>query len=853
MPDLQLQSINDLETLRAGILEARRGITATVTVCGGTGCSASRSREVIEALRNELARRGLEQGVHVRVTGCHGFCEQGPIAVLEPGNVFYCHLTPEDVPEIVGQTIAQGKVVERLLYTDPVSGRKIKTEAEIPFYLAQDRRLLDQNRRIDPCSIEDYIACGGYAALAKTLAGLSPEAVVREIEASGLRGRGGGGFPTARKWAECQAASCEEKYVICNADEGDPGAYMDRCLLEGNPHLVLEGMMIGAFAVGAREGYVYVRNEYPLAVSNAKVAVRQAREKGLLGEQILGSPFSFEVEIARGGGAFVCGESTALMASLEGKVGEPRPKDVHTVVDGLWHKPTTLNNVETWANVPAIINNGSEWFSAQGSSGSKGTKILALTGRIKNTGLVEVPMGTPLRSVVFDIGGGSANGKAVKAIQTGGPSGGCLPVTKLDLPLDFDALSRAGSMIGSGGLVVMDEETCMVDVAKYFLAFLQDESCGKCVPCRLGIDRMLEIITDYHRRPGHPRADRPARGPGRHGQPDRAVRTGQDRGQSGPLHPALLPGGIRSPHRRRAVSGRRLPGPDHLQHRSGNMHRLRGLPPGLSPRGHHRRKKAGPQDRPGPVPEMRHLPQRMQIRSSPGQLTRCDMLKYVTIKVDGAYIRTPRGTSILDTAIEYGICIPHLCHVPNLTDIGACRLCIVEHVVNGRSKVTTSCTLNAEEGMVIWTNTEKIKRLRRNIAELLVAQAPNSRAIQDIAVRCGVKEVRYPFRNADCILCGRCVRACEEIWGARAIGFVGRGKDRRVEPLFGTRPAEFCKQCGYCTDLCPMTIPPCDGPMKTGEEYLCGKCESQLLAAEENSDSCVWCQLGEGFQCGRYH
>jgi len=311
-----------------------------------------------------------------------------------------------------------------------------------------------------------------------------------------LRGRGGGGFPTGRKWAECREAPGDEKYVICNADEGDPGAYMDRCVLEGNPHLVLEGMMIGAWAIGAQQGYVYVRKEYPLAVKHIQVAVQQARELGLLSDNILGSTFSFDIDIARGGGSFVCGESTALMASLEGKVGEPRPKDVHTVVDGLWHKPTTLNNVETWANVPSIILNGSSRFASKGTKGSKGTKILALTGQIKNTGLVEVAMGTTINTVVFDIGGGGANGNSIKAVQTGGPSGGCLPADKFDLPVDFDELAKAGSMVGSGGMVVMDEETCMVDVAKYFLTFLQDESCGKCVPCRIGIDRMLEIITD---------------------------------------------------------------------------------------------------------------------------------------------------------------------------------------------------------------------------------------------------------------------------------------------------------------------------------------------------------------------
>jgi len=500
----RLNSTREMEHLRERLREQRQSITTTVMVCGGTGCQASESQAVIDAVRDELSKQGLDASVRLCVTGCHGFCEQGPVIIIEPGNTFYCHVSPEDAFEIVYQTVMRGEVIERLLYTDLVSGERFQTESEIPFYQAQDRQILSQNRLVDPCSIEDYIVSGGYTALAKVLSAMAPEEIVEEIKASGLRGRGGGGFPTGRKWNECQEAPGDEKYVICNADEGDPGAYMDRCVLEGNPHLVLEGMMIGAWAIGARKGYIYVRNEYPLAVKNSRIAVEQARELGLLGNNILGSSFSFDVDIARGGGAFVCGESTALMTSIEGKVGEPRPKDVHTVVDGLYHKPTTLNNVETWANVPAIILNGSSWFASKGTQGSKGTKILALTGRIKNTGLVEVAMGTPIHDVVFEIGGGAVNGKPVKAVQTGGPSGGCLPVDKFDLAIDFDVLSEAGSMVGSGGMVVMDEETCMVDVAKYFLAFLQDESCGKCLPCRLGIDRMLEIINDITEGRGRP-------------------------------------------------------------------------------------------------------------------------------------------------------------------------------------------------------------------------------------------------------------------------------------------------------------------------------------------------------------
>jgi NADH:ubiquinone oxidoreductase subunit F (NADH-binding)/(2Fe-2S) ferredoxin/Pyruvate/2-oxoacid:ferredoxin oxidoreductase delta subunit len=492
----RLNSFRELEHLRAKLVEQQKKYTKTLMLCGGTGCQASGSQTVIEAVRSELRNHKLEDRVRLCVTGCHGFCEQGPIMIIEPGNLFYYRVSAKDAFEIVSQTVIKGEVIERLLYTDQKTGVRYKTEADIPFYRAQNRQLLSQNIMVDPCSIEDYIRAGGYSALAKVLKGISPDDVLKEINSSGLRGRGGGGFPTGRKWEECKKAFGNEKYVVCNADEGDPGAYMDRCVLEGNPHLILEGMMIGAWTVGANKGYVYVRNEYPLAVEHSRTAVRQAREMGFLGNNILGSPFSFDIDISRGGGAFVCGESSALMVSLEGKVGEPRPKDVHATTDGLFHKPTVLNNVETWANVPSIIQNGSAWFASKGTKGSKGTKILALTGRIKNTGLVEVEMGTPISTVVFDIGGGSANGNAIKAVQIGGPSGGCLPVQQFDLPVDYDVLAEAGSMVGSGGMVVMDDESCMVDVAKYFLTFLQDESCGKCVPCRVGIDRMLEIVTD---------------------------------------------------------------------------------------------------------------------------------------------------------------------------------------------------------------------------------------------------------------------------------------------------------------------------------------------------------------------
>ncbi|MGA2797148.1 MAG: NADH-ubiquinone oxidoreductase-F iron-sulfur binding region domain-containing protein [Thermoguttaceae bacterium] len=500
----KLNNADDLASLRRKLQLDRGRYKSSVTMCAGTACQACGCLPVAKAMQDELIKQGMADEVRFCTTGCHGFCEQGPLAIIEPGNIFYRHIKPEDVEEIVSRTIKGGASVDRLFYTDPVSGNPVEKEKGIPFYAAQNRFLLADNPKLSPKEINDYIALGGYAALAKALTGMTPEMVLDEVKASGLRGRGGGGYPTGRKWEQCKAAPGDERYVICNADEGDPGAYMDRSLLEGNPHAVLEGMLLGALAVGSRHGFVYVRREYPLAVLHVKNAIQQARELGLLGTKILGANFDFDVDVVRGGGAFVCGESTALMASLEGKVGEPRAKDVHTVEKGYLDQPTVLNNVETWANVPRIVLNGAAAFAARGTDGSKGTKIFALTGQVKNTGLVEVDMGASIRQVIFDIGGGAKNGRQIKAVQTGGPSGGCLPASQFHLPLDFDALGQAGSMMGSGGMVVLDDSACMVDVAKYFLTFLQDESCGKCAPCRIGVGRMLEIVTDICQGRGSP-------------------------------------------------------------------------------------------------------------------------------------------------------------------------------------------------------------------------------------------------------------------------------------------------------------------------------------------------------------
>lgn len=492
----KLSSKQDLEALQKELARKRQQNKPLVTICGGTGCHAYGCGKVTQAFKDTISNQGLKDKIDIKVTGCHGFCEKGPIVVIHPGNIFYQQVKPDDVPEIIGETIIKNRIVERLLYTDPATGKKITHQHEVPFYQKQERLIFGNNGEIDPTSIQDYIAIGGYTALARVLSGMTPEQVIKEIKSSGLRGRGGAGFSTGTKWESCHNAPGDIKYVIVNADEGDPGAYADRSLIEGNPHSVLEGLIIGAYAIGCHEGYIYVRHEYPLAVENTKVAIGQAQQLGLLGDNILGSGFNFNVHITRGGGAFVCGESTALMASLEGKVGEPRAKYVHTVEKGLWDRPSNLNNVETWANVPVIINKGADWYRTLGTDGSKGTKIFSLVGKINNTGLVEVPMGMTLREIIYDIGGGIREGKRFKAAQTGGPSGGCLPESLLDLPVDFDELSKAGSMMGSGGMIVMDETTCMVDIAKYFLTFLEEESCGKCVPCREGIKRMRQILDD---------------------------------------------------------------------------------------------------------------------------------------------------------------------------------------------------------------------------------------------------------------------------------------------------------------------------------------------------------------------
>lgn len=488
-----------------GAEQAERTAAEKVLLVSSATCGrANGSQALVEALREAWEKHNLYSEARLRITGCLGYCDKEPIVIVRPEGFFYPQPSPKDAEEIVLESVIGGRPVERLMMDAPSNGHKIATEVEVPFYKHQTRWLFADNFELDPTSLEDYLAIGGYRSLKKVLTGMKPDEVIDTIHKSGLRGRGGAGFPTGVKWRSCREAEGESKYVVCNADEGDPGAYANRGLMEGNPHAVIEGMSIGAYAIGAREGFIYVRSEYPLAVELLGKAIQDCRAAGLLGKDVMGTGFEFDIKINRGGGAFVCGESTALMASIEGRPGEPRAKHIHTVERGLWENPTTLNNVETWATVPKIINNGVEWFTSVGTGdvsenpwgGSKGTKIFSLVGQIEHTGLVEVPMGITLREVIWDIGGGIKGGRKFKGVQTGGPSGGVLSERHLDIPIDYDRLVEVGSMMGSGGMIVMDENTCMVDFARYFINFLKDESCGKCTPCREGMIHTSQLLED---------------------------------------------------------------------------------------------------------------------------------------------------------------------------------------------------------------------------------------------------------------------------------------------------------------------------------------------------------------------
>ncbi|MCR4321802.1 MAG: NADH-quinone oxidoreductase subunit NuoF [Candidatus Brocadiaceae bacterium] len=488
----KLKTPNDLQNLRKSLESKHRPDMVRIFICT-TGCRALGADEVCKAFKSEIEKQSLKDKVEIVDTGCQGLCARAPVMTIEPMGIFYGRVTETDVPEIISRTILKGEIIERLCYTE--AGKRTPYIRDIPFYSKQKKMVLRNCGTIDPKSINEYILRDGYAAISKVLSSMTPDDVVNEIKNSGLRGRGGAGFPTGNKWEFVKKAVGEIKYIVCNGDEGDPGAFMDRAVLEGDPHSVIEGMLIGAYAIGSKKGIVYVRAEYPIAVEHLNIAIQQAKSLGLLGENILGASFSFELEIKMGAGAFVCGEETALIASIEGKRGMPRPRPPFPATSGLWGKPTNINNVETFANVPIIILKGSEFYKAIGTDTSKGTKIFALAGNVKNTGLVEVPMGTTLREIVFDIGGGIPGRKKFKAAQMGGPSGGCVPAQHLDLPIDYETVKEVGAIMGSGGLIVMDDSTSMVEIARYFMEFCQDESCGKCVPCRIGTKRMLDILT----------------------------------------------------------------------------------------------------------------------------------------------------------------------------------------------------------------------------------------------------------------------------------------------------------------------------------------------------------------------
>lgn len=491
----RINSAAELEELRKGILSKRDPQKPSIAICNGNGCSG-RNEGIIEAFKQEISKQSLEAKVDIRATGCHGFCEKGPFVVIYPEEICYVEVTPDDVPEIVSQTVVEKKVVDRLVYTDPNTGEKSVHQSEIPYYKNQMRYLLGNNPKINPKSIDEYLAFGGYAALAKALFEMTPEQVLEEIKKANLRGRGGGGFPAGSKWETTRNAPEKVKYVIVNGHEGEPGAFMDRALFTGNPHLVLEGLIIGAYAIGSHLGFIYTRHDSPELLENIRIALRQAEEYGLLGKNILGSGFDFNVEVHFDIGIFVSGESSALMRSIEGKAPEPKPKYIRTSVQGIWDKPSNLNNVETWANVPQIINNGSEWYGSIGTERSKGTKLISFFGNVCNTGVVEVPFGTSLKEIVYGFGGGIPNGKKLKAVHFGGAMGGSLPADLIDTPLDFDGLAKVGAQMGAGALMVLDEDTCMVDLARFFMKFLSEESCGKCVPCREGVRQMLNILTN---------------------------------------------------------------------------------------------------------------------------------------------------------------------------------------------------------------------------------------------------------------------------------------------------------------------------------------------------------------------
>ena len=818
-----IESPAALEDLRKDLISKRDPKRPCVTLCSGSACHASGSADVATSLEEELEAQGLSGEVDVRKTGCHGFCERGPIIVMHPEEVCYLQIEPADVPEIVSETLQAKKVVERLLYADPTTGERVERESDIPFYKHQERLVFGGNGSIDPKNIEDYVAVGGYAALARALSVLTPEQVLDEVKRSGLRGRGGGGFPAGRKWEEARHVPGETKYVIVNADEGDPGAYMDRSLLEGNPHAILEGLTIGAYAVGAHEGYIYVRQEYPLAVENVHLAIQRAEEYGLLGKNILGSGFDFTVTVHQGAGAFVCGESSALMTALEGRVGEPRSKYIHTAVKGVWDRPSVLNNVETWANVPMIINRGAEWFTQFGTEKSKGTKIFSLVGKITNTGLVEVPMGMTLREIIYDIGGGIPGGKKFKAVQTGGPSGGCIPEEHAG-PASGLRRAHQGRFDDGVGRDDRHGRGHLHGRRRPVLHRLPDRRIVRQVrPVPRGHAADAQDPDGHHQGQGKDGRSRTPGGTVRGRQGGLPLRPGQERPQPVPEHAALLPGRVRGAHQRETVPGPLVQGVDCLPHRPDGLSSLHDLCQELPGRRDRGRPQPDPRDRPRSLYQvrdvLRSVPRPVQRReealgragsaSSPrrrenrGQKEQRDM-SGTMVQIDGREVEAREGMTILEAAQLVGIEIPTLCYHEKLEPHGGCRLCTVEVEVRGWPRLVAACVYPVEDGLVVRTRSDKIDRIRKMILELLLAHAPDSPELLEFGRQYGADRDRFEKEASFCIHCGLCVRYCAEVKGANAVGFVDRGARREIS-FIPEIAARECWACKECFPLCPTS------------------------------------------------
>lgn len=724
---------------------------AHVLVCGGTGCTSSNSNKIITELEEQIARNGIQNEVKVVRTGCFGLCAEGPIMVVYPEGAMYTMVKVEDVKEIVEEHLVKGRIVKRLLPGGGGKDEKASLEGN-DFFAKQQRIALRNCGVINPENIDEYIAFDGYKALAKVLTEMTPEQVVDVIKRSGLRGRGGGGFPTGLKWEFAMKQDADQKYVCCNADEGDPGAFMDRSVLEGDPHSVIEAMAIAGYAIGANQGYVYVRAEYPIAVKRLGIAIQQAREYGLLGKNIFGTDFSFDVDIRLGAGAFVCGEETALMTSIEGHRGEPRPRPPFPAVKGLWQKPTLLNNVETYANIPQIILKGPEWFASIGTEKSKGTKVFAVGGKINNTGLVEIPMGTTLREVIYDIGGGIPNGKKFKAAQTGGPSGGCIPASHIDTPIDYDSLTQLGSMMGSGGLIIMDEDTCMVDIAKFFLEFTVDESCGKCPPCRIGTKRMYEIL------------ERITEGKGEEGDIEKLEMLAKNikasalcgLGQTAPNPILSTLRYFRHEYIEHVRDKKCAAGVcKALMHYEIDAEKCKSC--GICARQCPVKAISGEKKVPYVIDQNKCIKCGVCMEKCPFKAISkkpngrgCEKMQMVNVTIDNCKIQVPANYTVLEAAKQANIDIPTLCFLKDINEVGACRMCVVE--VKGARSLQAACVYPVSEGLEVYTQTPAVREARKVTLELILSNhekkcltcvRSENCELQRLAKDLNVKDIRF--------------------------------------------------------------------------------------------------------------